>query len=51
MDNNLLQWKIIRVMSGFPESKTFLLDQKQQINTLLFLHEINRSLLLISRFN
>ncbi|MBN2598497.1 hypothetical protein [Labilibaculum sp.] len=51
MDNNLLQWKIIRAMSGFPESKTFLLDQKQQINTLRLLQEIDRSLLLISKSN
>ncbi|WP_461633367.1 HEAT repeat domain-containing protein [Labilibaculum euxinus] len=50
-NNELLQWKIIRAMSGFPESKTFLLDQQQQINTLRLLQEIDRSLLLISRFN
>jgi hypothetical protein len=47
--NDLIKWKIIRAMSGFPESKTFLQEQKQQIQNNRIRKEIERSLLLIKK--
>ncbi|OQW98570.1 MAG: hypothetical protein BWK74_04305 [Desulfobacteraceae bacterium A6] len=47
--NNLIRWKIIRAMSGFPESEPFLLEQKQIIRHERLQKEIERSLLLIKK--
>lgn len=45
--NKLIKWKIIRAMSSFPKSKTFLQEQKQRLQNKRLLQEIERSLLLI----
>lgn len=46
--NNLVQWKIIRAMSGFPESVAFLQEQKQILRSENLLREVKRSLALIN---
>ncbi len=45
--SDLIRWKIIRAMSGFPESLTFLGEEYQKIQNDKFKKEIKRSLLLI----
>ena len=45
--NSLIKWKIICAMSGFPESESFLLDQKNKIDDERIKKEIERSVLLI----
>jgi len=47
--NNLIRWKIIRAMSGVPESKPFLQEQKKRIYNVRLQREIKRSLLLIEK--
>ena len=47
--NDLIQWKIIRAMSGFTESEPFLQEQKQIIHNERLQKEIGRSLLLIKK--
>jgi hypothetical protein len=47
--NNLIRWKIIRAMSGFPESELFLQEQKLKIHHDRIEKEIERSLLLIKK--
>jgi len=47
--DDLIKWKIIRAMSSFPESGSFLLDQKQQLRHERLLKEIDRSLRLIKK--
>ena len=47
--NNLIKWKIIRAMSGFSESITFLQEQKQIIENDRLRKEIKRSLSLIKK--
>ena len=47
--NDLIRWKIIQAMSGIPESKFFLSEQRQKINNSRLLKEIDRSLLLINK--
>lgn len=47
--NDLIKWKIIRSMSGFPESESFLQEQKQIIHNERLQKEIGRSLLLIKK--
>ena len=49
--NDLIRWKIIRAMSGVPESKPFLWEQKQKIHNDRLQREIKRSLLLIKNIN
>ena len=46
-ESALIRWKIIRAMSGFPESTTFLLEEYQKIQNDKLKKEIKRSLLLI----
>ena len=46
--NHLIVWKIIRAMSGFPESEDFLRGQKLKIHHDRIQKEIERSLLLIN---
>lgn len=47
-DNDLITWKIVVAMSAFPESESFLNEQKQRFDTQLLLSEIERSLLFFS---
>ena len=47
--NDLIRWKIIRAMSGFPESQPFLQEQKQIIHHDRLQKEIERSLFLIKK--
>lgn len=44
---DLISWKIIRAMSGFPESMQFLLDQKKSLTNKRIIKEIDRSIRLI----
>jgi len=46
--NDLIKWKIVRAMSAFPESDSFLREQLQLSNESLKL-EIERSLSLIKK--
>ncbi len=43
-ENDLIKWKIIRAMSSFPESRSFLQEQKQLLEDKRLLSEIERSL-------
>jgi hypothetical protein len=47
--NDLIRWKIIRAMSGFSESKSFLQEQKQKLRDKRLIKEIERSLSLIKK--
>lgn len=47
--NNLIKWKVIRAMSGFPESESFLQEQRQLIQVERIHIEIERSLLMIKK--
>lgn len=47
--NDLIRWKIIRAMSGFSESKSFLQEQKQKLRDERLIKEIERSLSLIKK--
>lgn len=46
-ENDLIKWKIIRAMSAFSESESFLNEQKQQLGNKNMEPEIERSLSLI----
>lgn len=48
-NNDLISWKIIRAMSGFSESKTFLLEQMDVCSNERIQKEIKRSLRLIEK--
>jgi hypothetical protein len=50
-DNDLIKWKIVRAMSAFPESETFLMKQKTILTEQKFQTEIDRSLFLIAGRN
>ena len=47
-NNDLIKWKLIRAMSAFPESKTFL-KQQQQLNNEHLNLEIERSIMLMEK--
>ena len=49
--NDLIIWKIVRAMSGFPESEDFLREQKQKNHHDRLQKEIERSLMLIKKKN
>jgi hypothetical protein len=49
--NDLIKWKIIRAMSGMPESMPFLKEQKNIFKNNRLLTEISRSLYLIQKRN
>ena len=48
-DNNLISWKLIRAMSGFPESIEFLMEQRTICDNSMVKQEIDRSIRLINK--
>ncbi|MBI9068597.1 MAG: HEAT repeat domain-containing protein [Salinivirgaceae bacterium] len=47
LNSEIICWKSVRAMSGFPESEAFLTEQKQEFTNPALLKEIDRSLELI----
>lgn len=47
--DDLIKWKIIQAMSGFTKSKSFLKEQKQQLQNPRLIKEIERSISLIQK--
>lgn len=48
-EHSLIQWKIIRAMSGVSESESFLKEQLHQVKNIRIQKEINRSLRLLKQ--